>query len=193
MIGVPLVGLLATPAMLFAATTEPMFWIDPQSPGFLPRILAGLLALFGLANGMSMWHATYRGDSIVPYFPSKVGNIDTFGRGHRLARWFEPLEELAATLNVRPLSDFGFADDLAGEKVVWHDPADGLRTVEALRASVADRDTGIPHDPRLLEDLQHLSEALAIARDRKIAFSLLYRAMDGTSAQEWEVRQGTAF
>jgi hypothetical protein len=88
---------------------------------------------------------------------------------------------------VRPLSDFGFEDDLCGETVRWHAAADGLATVEALRADVGER------APDLALDLDALASVLRLAAERGVAFSLLLRVGDdhGQGAlDESEARQG---
>ncbi|MEW6282320.1 MAG: hypothetical protein AB1758_27180, partial [Candidatus Eremiobacterota bacterium] len=66
------------------------------------------------------------------------------------------------------LSHFGFADDLAGEPVVWHDPG-----VQAL--------LGCGHQA-LRGERQGLQEVLRRARDENVRFALILRqGPDGSS------------
>ena len=128
---------------------------------------------------------------VLPYFERKVGAIDTFCHGQALARSMLPLDDLADSLGVPPLSSFGWSDDLAGEPLIWHAPAAGLATVSALLRSL--RDANPAPDPHLISDLTRLSHALARAAEAEIRFCLLLRHGDSTSGHEWDVREGTCF
>lgn len=75
---------------------------------------------------------------IVPYFARGLGEyrgktMTAFARGRGLYREIVALEQLAGTLEVKPLSAFGFAYDYYEQDVHWHAASEGLRTVEALR------------------------------------------------------------
>lgn len=131
--------------------------------------------------------------TICPYFEREVGDIDTFARGRHLARWLGELDDLAARLGVTPFSRYGFADDLRGETLVWHDPAEGLAVVESLLAGLDQSDVPERDRPRLAADLRRVAHALSKARDKGIRFCLMHRPDNVTSGQEWEVRKGTVF
>ena len=79
--------------------------------------------------------------SIVPYFPRKVGEIDTFGQGVFLRDTWPSSTKSPGRSGSRPLSAFGWNDDLQGEPLVWHDSAIGLKTVNALIAFLEETDT----------------------------------------------------
>ncbi len=128
--------------------------------------------------------------AVVPYFERRVGEIDTFCRGKSLARRMNEIDAQARALELTPLSDFGWNDDLAGELLVWHEPAEGLATVHALLAFYQD-DPAAEHN--LIDDLKSLAQALASAEAKAIRFCLLLRHGDVTSGQEWDARKGTCF
>lgn len=161
-----------------------------------PAVLAALaLALFTftLAADLLSWNDTSRWVRIIPYFERRVGEIDTFLAGESLARQFLALEKLAAKSGCRPLSDFGFNDDLAGESLVWHPAEAGLETVRTLREEVTHDPGSVPDAAAVDADLERWQYALARARDTQIPFCVLLRVGNATCAQEWEVRRGTAF
>ena len=88
---------------------------------------------------------------------------------------------------------FGFNDDLAGETLTWHSSADGLATFAGLREALEKRPDQFPNQRSLLQDLSAVEEALQMAANSQIGFCLLLRVGASTSAQEWELRQGTCF
>ena len=174
------------PALLATA------WAVVDLPGEFMVMLAALLvsvfllSLTGSASALMSARGMVR---VIPYFSARVGDINTFMRGHAIARELEELDSLAVQHNVTPLSRFGFADDLRGEEVVWHEAAEGKQTVETLLRELATRQT----DSETTIDLQALDDALARASDNGIRFCLLWREQNSTSAAEWDQRQGTAF
>lgn len=121
---------------------------------------------------------------VVPYFEKPMGDAPAFAGGAALARRAEALDRLALAAGVTPLSGFGFADDDAGEKLVWHEPALGLATVRALALQVA------PHDAGLRRDLELLADVLGRAAARRIRFALLLRTTPAPSDEEKARRQG---
>jgi len=82
---------------------------------------------------------------------------------------------------------------LRGEPLVWHSPADGLRTVDALLAAVRAQPSTFDDPKAITSDLERLSTALRRADEQGIRFCLLLRHGHGTSGQEWSVREGSAF
>lgn len=151
--------------------------------GFL---FAPLLILLGL-NGV-LRHA-----AVVPYFPRRVGEISTFSHGESLARHVAELDGMAASLGVTPLSSFGWNDDIERESLVWHPASEGLKTVNALLASLEGEVLKWDDHDGTVDDLKRLSQALARAEAQDIPFSLLLRHATATNAQEWAVRKGTCF
>jgi hypothetical protein len=144
------------------------------------------LFLFILVVDSFSTSSVLRHVSVVPYFQSRVGEIETFGNGRHLARAMNGLDDRARSLGVVPLSAFGWNDDLAGESLVWHAPDDGLKTVDALLAEEQ-------LEPGVRDDLERIAHALRRAADKRIRFCLLLRHGDVTSGAEWDVRQGTCF
>jgi hypothetical protein len=190
----PIVTVLAgTPAALFvyaSIRSGSPWWAGLRSA---PAIVA-LVIFAWIAFSMGAMVVEVVGfASVCPYFERRVGNIDTFGRGGALARRHRELDALAGRLGVAPLSHFGFADDLEGETLVWHDPTDGLATVDALLAALRADVSLRRGQPRVVADLVRVADALEKARLKGIRFCLLYRPGGGTSGQEWDVRKGTAF
>jgi hypothetical protein len=135
----------------------------------------------------------HRHVAIIPYFQSAVGEIDTFCAGKALVLQVLLLDRISAELNVRPLSDFGYNDDICGERVEWHDPAVGLKTVRALLTEIKSHPERVDGGRNLIDDLDKLMHALGRANDQNIRFSLLLRQGNSTNALEWERRIGTAF
>jgi hypothetical protein len=174
------------PALLLGLAV--FLWSAPV----LPAAIAGALFLYALlAGAASVWDS--RRVAIIPYFECEVGEIDTFLAGQALARHVVPLDELAENRGLTPLSAFGYGDDLLGEPVVWHQPAEGISTVEGLLAALETEPSPVADRENVRRDLTRMAHALRRAADREIRFSLLMRHGNATSALEWERRIGTAF
>ncbi|MBI3866267.1 MAG: hypothetical protein HY290_30680 [Planctomycetia bacterium] len=154
-------------------------------------VFLGLTAFFGFGLWITLRVASQT--TIVPYFQKALGDIDTFAQGHAVARSCQALDALADQLGLTPLSAFGFNDDLAGETVVWHPPAQGLATVAGLVASLKTTESLSPDRDLLIKELSNIEHALQKATDANVPFCLLLRTADVTSAIEWERRQGTCF
>lgn len=149
------------------------------------------LLLMGDVGGML---ETLKYVRIVPYFESSVGDIDTFCRGGSLARWMDELDALARSRGIHPLSEFGWNDDFAWERLIWHDPGKGLMTVNALLELLrAGGEIGGADRAGVIDDLERIADALAKAGARKTRFCLLLRHGNVTSGLEWEKRRGTCF
>ncbi len=131
--------------------------------------------------------------SVLPYFRSQVGDIHTFSKGHHVARHLGELDELARSIEVAPLSTFGWNDDRRGEPLVWHDSAEGLRTVKGLMAALEKEDFARADHSGIIEDLKRIAHALDRAQVQGIAFCLLLRHGDTTNAMEHEQRKGSFF
>ncbi len=153
-------------------------WGEGLRPSTLTLIVLayGLIVFGGVLVALLVWPFTAR-CRIVPYFARALGSYPgpssgAFARGRALYRDSAALERLADTLGVRPLSAFGFGDDMYGQPVRWWPAAEGLRTVTALRG-----------DPSLgagaADDLDALGAVLRIAAERGVDFALLLRVGGG--------------
>jgi hypothetical protein len=130
---------------------------------------------------------------IVPYFQSRIAvypdnQPDAFSTGVHLARRCRQLDTCAQEMGVLPLSHFGFQDDQDWQTLTWHDPSDGLRTIDALINKMAD---GKDNDD-LLTDLIRLRDNLRRAQAQNTWFCLIVRAgMDKfISPMEMDIRKG---
>ncbi len=159
----------------------------------LPAAIADAVFIFCTWVSFCSVVDVHRHVCIIPYFQSAVGEIETFCAGHALASKVLLLDRISAELNVTPLSDFGYNDDVCGESVEWHDSAVGLKTVRALLTEIKSHPERVEGDRKLIDDLHKLMHALERASDQDIRFSLLLRHGNSTSALEWERRIGTAF
>jgi hypothetical protein len=163
----------------------------------------GLLFVFALATLFFGWAVVLWligpllvKPRVVPYFARELEKYGgptmiAFRRGRALYREIVVLEELATTLGVTPLSQFGFAYDYYEQVVRWHPAVEGLRTVEALRQNLDSR-PGLARD--VADDLDGLASVLRVAVDRGVAFSLVLRLHAKDSMQmvcTREVRQGS--
>jgi len=113
---------------------------------------------------------------IVPYFERTVAGWpelkpSAFETGLHLARRCRWLDELAVREGVPPLSAYGFRDDRDGQRLVWHDAAEGVRTTGRL-ISVVHQDTT---QGELLNDLERLHRYLLLAQAKGIRFCLVVR------------------
>lgn len=86
-----------------------------------------------------------------------------------------------------PLSTFGFADDLNGETLIWHDAARGLKTVATLLSRC---EAEIEPLMGVKLDLEHLKSALEDAARKNVSFCLLLRHSNVWGVGEMNIRQG---
>lgn len=162
-------------------------------PPLVAAISGALFILFGFIGSIGSIYATSRYVQIIPYFQRRLGGIDTFLAGHTLVRYLNQLDGIAMNQNVQPISSFGFADDLLGEEVVWHDPKIGLQTIGRIQAALNQLDIPNTIKRALLSDLAKWRQALERAVAEQVLFCVLLRHGNSTSAHEWEVRKGFAF
>lgn len=175
--------------------------------GVIPdRLLDGATVIAALADAIFIYASAatvfgmndvLRHASVVPYFPRRVGEIETYARGQSLARHVARLDAIAEELGLAPLSSFGWNDDMEGEPLAWHEASTGLATITPLLAHLeAESESGPflwPDLPETIADLRRLAHALARAEAQGIPFSLLLLHSTATNAQEWEIRKGTCF
>lgn len=115
--------------------------------------------------------------------PLKDPDPATSISGKALAHNDEPLESLAKSLNVRPLTDFvsvsaDDVDDILGDDAPdveieesWFEPADGLRTVRALSQDLR-KATKLDQPDHVAKDLAALERILMAAEEKKAKFHL---------------------
>ncbi len=152
--------------------------------------LAGGVLLFLLINLAKGVSENYHHVRVLPYFESKVAEIDTYCSGKSLARHVLDLDEMARGCGVVPLSEFGWNDDFAGEELVWHSSASGLKTVNTLLAQLQIEEIARHEDDGLIDDLKRISHALGRAEQAGIRFCLILEHGDYTNGMEHEQAQG---
>lgn len=162
-------------------------------PALLTAVSGALFLMIGLVGGIGAIRDTHRHIRVIPYFRRRLGEIDTFLAGRSMARYLQHLDAIASEQSVAGLSTFGFADDLRGEQVQWHDPRDGLRSIEAILKGLEQTDLTEPIRTPLLDDLGKWRQALQRAVAEDVPFAILLRHGDVTSGHEWDVRAGSAF
>lgn len=132
----------------------------------------------------------WRNARIFPYYDKLLPKAETYLSGQALLRNCLRLDRLAEEKGIRSISGYGFPDALRGEKVVWHDAADGLQTIEALLKEVSERPQSVDDASTLISDLAKIRDAFERAKNEGIKFSFLIEEMGGTSLQVWEIRKG---
>ncbi len=183
---------------------------DKCLSNFLALALFSAIFLW-LAKGLwAAWIQPDPGPRILPYFQKisnvtgstslnleKLGDIDTYLHGYAVARKCQVLDNMAAQLNLRELSDFGFNDDFRGERPTWHPPEAGLPTITGLRQRLRRKGAGEENSLDKLEeviaDLERIDTALCKARDKNVPFCFILRTTHSTNKQEHEQRLGFFF
>lgn len=155
--------------------------------------VVGAITFFVLSGSFASLYDAYNSAQIHPYFQKPIGNIDTFSEGRALARYLKQLDSIAMEAGVKPLSVFGFNDDLRGETLEWHAPSEGVMTCHALLSNVEAGDAPSAVKAALKSDLMKWSHALERAQTQGVPFCILFRQCNATSGHEWDVRQGSAF
>ena len=130
--------------------------------------------------------------AVLPYFPKSNPGVygRTFLNGQALARQCVPLDTLARERGLEPLSAFGFADDMEGEPVVWHDAGRGLETVSGLLAALRQEPSRVDDAASVIDDLERIETSLQSARRLGVPFCLLLRRGSTASGAEMDARQG---
>lgn len=127
---------------------------------------------------------------VLPYFERPLGQKDTWLAGENYLRHSRQLDEMAARLGVRRLSEFASGDDMVrGEKLQWFPPDEALKTVERLLQP----DTQTSLAPAVVSDLTHIRDALRSASSQSVKFCLLIREGSSASGLEMERRKGSFF
>src|SRR5579872_3024421 len=126
---------------------------------------------------------------VVPYFKRCVPHPDrkaaafnpnTFGIGLAVAARWQQLDVLALQRGLLPLSKFGFADDLLGELLTWHDAAKAIDTLKGLIAGMGEAAATWPCDEKdaVLAELCAWHNALLVAEERGVPFCFVVRMRD---------------
>jgi hypothetical protein len=127
---------------------------------------------------------------IIPYFSNRVPEADTFLYGHAIAANSRTLDEIAKAKSLKPLCTFGFKDDRTAQRLIWHNPDDGIKTVEALLAQVQEDAKNFFDSDTLVSDLNRMLVALKAVQVRKLKFCLLVWIGDAVSLMEMDQRKG---
>lgn len=162
-------------------------------PPFVTAFFGAIFILFGLIAGLGSIYDTKRYVQVILYFQRRLGGIETFLAGQTMVRYLAQLDLIATNQSVKPISSFGFADDLLGEEVVWHDPGIGLQSICAIQSAVQQSNVPDAIARPLLSELAKWQHALERAAAEHVAFCVLLRHGNSTSGHEWDVRQGSAF
>ena len=126
----------------------------------------------------------------LPYFERRLNGTDTWLAGKDLLWNSHALDEIAVSLRVTPLCDFVSGDPLrAGEMHDMFEARDALTTCEAL----LNAETTARLGAQLLSDLSKLRDALIIANESGVQFSLHLREGSSVSGQEMDLREGSYF
>lgn len=127
---------------------------------------------------------------LLPFFGSHIGGTDTWLSGEALLWHSRALDNIAEASGVPPLSSFASGDPLIqGELHQQFEASDALPTIETLLQAEATTLLG----EAVLSDLHKLRDALQLAANRQISFSLHLREGNTASGYEMELRQGSYF
>ncbi len=130
--------------------------------------------------------------ALLPYF--KKGDVivegDTFLHGHALARNWLFIEAICRDAGLDSLGRFGFADDMRGETVVWHDPLEGLAVFTALLDLLHQNPALLEDSAAVIADLERIVFRLQNAVALRVPFCLLWRYGNTASGYEMDMRQG---
>ena len=157
----------------------------------------GVLQVLGL--GLVSWFLfsiiknhikAWRNARIFPYYNKHLPKSGTFLSGQAILRNCLRLDQLADEKGIRSISSYGFPDALIGETVVWHDAADGLKTVDGLLKAVSEKPETVDDAPAVISELEKIHSAFERAQTNGAKFSFLIEDMGGTSRLVWERRKG---
>lgn len=127
--------------------------------------------------------------AVIPYFNEAIPGEWDFKNGNVVARNIRFLDELARSIDTAPLSDFGYADDLGGDQLTWHDPARGINTVNKLVKIIADDSTMNRSDKDHLHEVEKALISLrsrleiALAHDARFALLIKHPVISGLEVE----------
>lgn len=123
----------------------------------------------------------------------RVGSLSTdpFKTGFALAKNIKKLDAAALEAGVKPLSSYGFRDDLDGNRLCWHRPVEGLVTLDTLIEKLEQQ--SIKSD--VLADLKILNASLQLAATTDTSFCLHVRmgSIDHEHPMLSDKRKGSYF
>ena len=152
----------------------------------------GLLALAALSGAVGiclLWSGVVTAVAkplLALYFEAEVPGDWVWSKV--LARNCTNLDALATESS--RLSSFGFADDMAGETVVWHYPQRGLETVEQLLQTLRDQPDALKETNAIIADLEKMRARLQQACETDTRFCLILH-YDVVNSMEIEQRKGS--
>ena len=152
----------------------------------------GLLALAALSSAVGiclLWSGFVTALAkplLALYFEEKVPGDWVWSKV--LARNCVYLDELATESS--RLSSFGFADDLAGETVVWHTPERGLETIEQLLQLLRANPARLRENSAIIADLEKMQIRLQQACKTGTRFCLILH-YDVINSMEIDQRKGS--
>jgi hypothetical protein len=157
--------------------------------GFLQAVGLGLVSwfLFCVIRGhIKAWQRA----RIFPYYDKRLPSAKTYLCGQAILKNCLCLDRLAEENGVKAISSYGFPDALRGEKVIWHNAIDGLKTIEELLKVVSKKPETVDEATKVTSDLEKIRSAFQDAQRDGIKFSFLIEDMGGTSGLVWERRKG---
>ena len=190
---------LSLTALMLWCIRENLIWLRAEI-ALKPILLIVLNLLVVAFLTRLLWSAAKclsNGGRIVPYFEkSNKGKIsrDTFTAGAAVAAHCEALDLLASQRGLVPLSHFGFKDDRLWQKVKWHDPEQGLHSVDGLITALEEERPFHLEEERaeIISELKKWQSALEQARVLAVPFCLVIRLSDKwISPMEMDERVGT--
>jgi len=155
----------------------------------IPAALAGALFLYALiCTPFVIVDSRYV--QIVPYFSDRFPGANTFLCGQAIAKSFQILEQFAKDRGIVPLSEFCSEDDLDGAEVTWHDPAEGMKAIAALRTALRLPPDALDDSQLIESELSKINASLEEAIKNKSRFCFLIREGTMASGHEMSLRKG---
>ncbi len=155
----------------------------------LPAALAGALSLYILFFTPFVIVDSRR-VRVVPYFSKRGSGTETFASGNAIWRYFSFLDQFAKDKGIVPLAAFFSEDDLEGAEVVWHDPAEGLKTVLELLTELRLRPDAHDEGALIMSELTKIEARLHEANRNGSRVCFLFRHGSSWSLREMDLRQG---
>jgi hypothetical protein len=115
------------------------------------------------------------GFGLIPLLESRISGVDPYNiEGKALAASWPGIDDVARSLGVTPIGEFGDDDDSDDESpatdLPWFDAADGLRTVTALLDALDSDPELLPDSEFVRYDLEDVRNVLSAAVERQVRF-----------------------
>lgn len=180
-------GCLTLALLLAAAAIVPMILLGVDRV-LMARIAVVLLILALVIQAPGILDLLQA--RVLPFFEREVGGTDTWLAGKHLLWASRRLDEIAEQMGVPPLSAFASGDPLIqGEAGTLYDARAGLASAEELLAAAMETGLGA----KVEADLEKLRDALRLAAEQGIRFSLHVREGRSASGAEMARRGGSYF